>query len=145
MSALEGAPCIKCNAGTLVGRVATQGQYAGQRYYACSNYQFHNEHKERGDPLKSPWILESDTVKAQEYLDTAAGKPPAKKAKAAAAPVAAFAKPAAKPAAAMINGDHVLVSISAKVARLESQLEELLGYLRPKNSTEPPAVDDDAE
>lgn len=131
MSALAGAPCVICNAGVLTAKVGdARGNYAGQTYYVCSNWQFHNQHKEKGDPLKGPWILESDEAKVQEYLDRAAGKPPAKKAK----PAAPIFKPVAAPTAS-INPDHTLVAISAKVAYMQSRLDHLISLFEAKNST----------
>ena len=142
MSVLAGTPCVVCNAGVMTAKVGdARGNYVGQTYYVCSNWQFHNDHKAKGDPLKSPWILESDTEKVQAYLDRAAGNPPAKKAKPA-APAAPLFKPAAANVAA-INNDHVLVAISAKVANMQSRLEYLISLIEGKNSTE--QVQDDAD
>lgn len=140
MSTLEGAPCIVCNAGVLTAKVGdARGSFSGQTYYVCSNWQFHNQHKEKGDPLKSPWILDTDTEKVQAYLDRAAGKPPAKKAKPAAPTVTT---PVRAPASAAINQDHVIVTISAKVAHIQSRLDHLISLWEAKFSTDQPEAED---
>jgi len=143
MSVLAGAPCVVCNAGVMTAKVRdARGNYVGQTYYVCSNRNVHNDHKATGDPLKSPWILESDTEKVQAYLDRAAGNPPAKKAKSTAS-AAPLSKPTA--AAAAINNDHVLVAISAKVANMQSRLEHLISLFEAKNSTAESTDEPDAD
>lgn len=142
MSTLAGAPCVVCNAGVLTAKVGdARGSFSGQTYYVCSNWQFHNQHKEKGDPLKSPWILETDTEKVQAYLDRAAGNPPAKKAKPAAATVTT---PVRAPASAAIDPNHVVIAISAKVAHMQTRLDHLISLFEAKFSTDPPE-DNDAE
>jgi hypothetical protein len=142
MSTLEGVACNVCNAGVLTAKVGhATGAYAGQSYFVCSNWSFHNQHKDKNDPEKSPWILASDTDKINKYL----GITPKRAAPAAAAP-AAKKQQILKPAAA-INTDHAIVTIAAKIAHVESRLEYLISIVEPKqqNSNEEEQDDEPAE
>jgi len=94
---LEGICCgIPACMGLMEKKLASaDSKYGNKCYWVCSNWQFHNDHKEKGDPEKGPWIADEQNA-MKNFIRKVNGPPPAEVAAKRAAEVDAGAPPAKK-------------------------------------------------